>query len=78
MTRLLPKNLVGQMAVLIGIALLLAQLVSFAYVVVQRHQFSRAEIDAPAITRFVSTAADYAQAAPEFRPLVLSDASRRG
>lgn len=78
MTRLLPKSLVGQMAVLIGIALLLAQLVSFAYVVVQRHQFSRAEIDAPAITRFVSTAADYAQAAPEFRPLVLSDASRRG
>ena len=78
MTRLLPKSLVGQMAVLIGIALLLAQLASFAYVVSQRHQFSRAEIDAPAITRFVSTAADYAQAAPEFRPLVLSDASRRG
>ena len=78
MTRLLPRNLVGQMAVLIGIALLLAQLVSFVYVVAQRQQFSRAEIDAPAITRFVSTAADYAQAAPEFRPLVLSDASRRG
>ena len=78
MTRLLPKNLVGQMAMLIGIALLLAQLVSFAYVIVQRQQFSRAEIDAPAITRFVSTAADYAQAAPEFRPLVLGDASRRG
>jgi signal transduction histidine kinase len=78
MSRFLPRNLVGQMALLIGIALLLAQLASFAYVVAQRHQFSRAEIDAPAITRFVSTAADYVQAAPEFRPLVLSDSSRRG
>lgn len=78
MNRLLPKSLVGQMAVLIGIALLLAQLVSFAYVLAQRYQFNRAEIDAPAITRFTSTAADYTQAVPQFRLLVLSDASRRG
>jgi signal transduction histidine kinase len=66
------------MAVLIGMALLLAQLVSFGYVLVERNHFNRAEIDAPAITRFASTAADYVQAAPEFRALVLSDASRRG
>jgi signal transduction histidine kinase len=78
MRRLLPKSLVGQMAVLIGIALLLAQLAGFAFVLVERQQFSRAEIDTPAITRFTSTAADFVQAAPEFQPLVLSDASRRG
>jgi signal transduction histidine kinase len=78
MKRLLPKSLVGQMAVLIGIALLLAQLVSFAFVLVQRQQFSRAQIDTPAITRFTSAAADFSQAAPEFKPLVLSDASHRG
>jgi signal transduction histidine kinase len=65
------------MAVLIGAALLLAQLVSFAYLIVQRQQFSRAQIDAPVITRFTSTAADFVQASPEFRPLVLKDASRR-
>jgi signal transduction histidine kinase len=76
--RLLPRSLVGQMAVLIGIALLLAQLASFAFVVVQRQQFTRAEIDTPAITRFTSTAADFVQAAPDFKSLVLSDASRRG
>jgi signal transduction histidine kinase len=76
--RLLPKSLVGQMAVLIGIALLLAQLASFTFVLVQRQQFNRAQIDTPAITRFTSTAADFAQAAPEFKKLVLSDASRRG
>lgn len=78
MKRLLPRSLVGQMAVLIGIALLLAQLASFAFVLVQRQQFTRAQIDTPAITRFTSTAADFAQAAPDFKPLVLSDASRRG
>ena len=78
MKRWLPNSLVGQMAVLIGIALLLAQLAGFAFVLVERQQFNRAEIDTPAITRFTSTAADFVQAAPEFQPLVLSDASRRG
>lgn len=78
MKKLLPRSLVGQMAVLIGIALLLAQLASFAILLAQRHQFTRAEIDTPAITRFISTAADFQQAAPDFKALVLSDASRRG
>ena len=78
MRRWLPKSLVGQMAVLIGIALLLAQLATFAVLLVQRQDFNRAQIDTPAITRFTSTAADYGQAAPGFKPLVLSDASRRG
>ena len=78
MKHLVPKSLVGQMALLIGIALLLAQLVSFAYLLEQRYQFNRAEIDAPAITRFTSTAADYVQAVPQFQHLVLSDSSRRG
>jgi signal transduction histidine kinase len=78
MRRLLPSSLAGQMALLIGTALLLAQLVSLAYVLVQRQQFNRAEIETPAVTRFASTAADFAQAAPEFRPLVLKDSSHRG
>jgi signal transduction histidine kinase len=76
--RFLPKSLVGQMALLIGIALLLAQLASFAFVLVQRQQFNRAQIDTPVITRFTSTAADFTQAAPDFKAMVLSDASRRG
>lgn len=78
MNRLVPKSLIGQMAVLIGIALLLAQLAAFAFVLIERQQFNRAEIDTPAITRFTSTAADFIQAAPEFQALVLTDASRRG
>ncbi|HZU50289.1 MAG TPA: ATP-binding protein, partial [Sphingomicrobium sp.] len=78
MRRLLPKSMVGQMAVLFGIALLLAQLVSLTYLLIEREHFNRAQIDGPAIARFTSTAADYVQAPPEFRALVLSDASRRG
>lgn len=73
-----PRSLVGQMALLIGIALLLAQLTGLAFVLVERQHFNRAEIDTPAITRFTSTAADFLQAAPDYRALVLSDASRRG
>jgi hypothetical protein len=76
-SRFVPKSLVGQMALLIGIALLLAQLASFAFVLVQRQQFNRAQIDTPVITRFASTAADFSQAEPDFKALVLSDASRR-
>jgi len=78
MKRLLPRSLVGQMAVLIGAALLLATLAGFAFALIERQQFNRAEIDTPAITRFTSAAADFVQAAPEFKPLVLSDASHRG
>jgi signal transduction histidine kinase len=76
--RILPRSLAGQMAMLIGAALLLAQLVSFGYLLVERQQFTRAEIDTPAVTRFTSTAADALQAAPDFQKLVLGDASRRG
>lgn len=78
MRRILPKSLVGQMVLLIGVALLLATLAGFAFALLERQQFNRAEVDTPAITRFTSTAADYAQAAPEFKALVLSDASHRG
>jgi signal transduction histidine kinase len=76
--RLLPRSLAGQMALLIGAALLLAQALSFAYLLVERQQFTRAEIDTPAVTRFTSTAVDATQAAPDFQALVLHDASRRG
>lgn len=76
--RLLPRSLAGQMAVLIGAALLLAQLVSFGYLLFERQQFTRAEIDTPAVTRFTSTAADAVQASRDFQGLVLEDASRRG
>ena len=66
MRRLLPRSLVGQMALLLGVALLVAQLVNFALILNERQKLSLAQNQGPAITRFVSTAADVAQAAPEF------------
>ena len=76
--RLLPKSLVGQMALLIGAALLVAQVVNFALLFNERQQLSRAQIEAPAITRFTSAAADFVQAAPSSSRSCSADASRRG
>lgn len=78
MRRLLPTSLVSQLAILIGIALFVAQLVNFGLILNERDKASLAQNQGPAITRFVSVASDYAQAPPEFRLAVLEDASRRG
>jgi signal transduction histidine kinase len=76
--RLLPRSLIGQMALLIGAALLVAQLVNFALTLSERQKLSLAQNEGPAITRYVSTALDVANAAPEFRQPLVADASRRG
>jgi len=76
--RFLPTSLVSQLAVLIGIALFIAQLVNFGLILNERDKASLAQNQGPAITRFASVAADYAQAPGEFRLAVLEDASRRG
>jgi signal transduction histidine kinase len=66
------------MALLLGVALLVAQLVNFALILNERQKLSLAQNQGPAITRFVAVAADLQQAAPEFRGAVLEDSSRRG
>ena len=78
MSRFLPRSLVAQVALLIGAALLVAQIANFALVLNEREKLSLAQNLGPAITRYASVAADVAQAAPEFRGAVLEDASRRG
>jgi signal transduction histidine kinase len=77
-SRFLPRSLVAQVALLIGAALLVAQLANFALVLNEREKLSLAQNLGPAITRYASVAADVAQAAPDFRGAVLEDASRRG
>jgi signal transduction histidine kinase len=66
------------MALLLGMALLVAQLINFALILSDREKLSVAQSEAPAITRFVNTASDIAGAAPEFRDAVAHDNSRRG
>ncbi|WP_167737326.1 ATP-binding protein [Sphingomonas parva] len=78
MKRLFPRSLIGQMALLIGGALLIAQLVNFALILNERQKLSLAQNQGPAITRFAAVASDFGQAPAEFRTAVLEDSSRRG
>ena len=78
MRRFLPRSLIAQMALLIGLALLVAQLVNFALILNERQKVSLAQNQGPAITRFASVATDFSDAPAEFKGAVLEDASRRG
>ncbi len=78
MKTLFPRSLAGQMALLIGGALFIAQVCNFGLLLNERQRLSLARNEGPGISRFVATAADQQQAPAEFKPLVLADASRRG
>jgi signal transduction histidine kinase len=78
MIRLVPRSLAAQMALLLGLALLVAQLVNFALILNERQKLSLAQTQDPAITRFANVASDFGRAAPDFRQMVLDDASHRG
>ncbi|PSJ37268.1 ATP-binding protein [Allosphingosinicella deserti] len=78
MRRFFPRSLLGQMALLIGAALLVAQLVNFALILNERQKLSLAQNQGPAITRYAAVASDLRQAPADFRFAVLEDSSRRG
>jgi signal transduction histidine kinase len=73
-----PRSLAAQMALLLGIALLVAQLANFALILNERQKLSLAQIEGPAINRFADIAADLARADPSFGRLIVVDASRPG
>jgi signal transduction histidine kinase len=78
MRRLLPRSLAAQMLLLLGSALLVAQLVNFALILNERQKLSLAQNEAPAINRFVEVAADLTTAVPTLRKALLTDMSHRG
>jgi signal transduction histidine kinase len=78
MKRFLPRRLAGQMALLLGLALLIAQLANFALILNERQKLSLARNEGPSITRFAGVAADLFPAPPEFHAPILSDNSHRG
>lgn len=66
--RLLPKSLLGQMILLMGAALLVAQAVNFAFLLNRQQTLSLAQNEGPAIARFVQAASQVAAgAAPDQR-----------
>jgi signal transduction histidine kinase len=77
-TRLLPKSLAGQMLLLLGLALLIAQLANFALILNERQKLSLAQNEQPAIQRFANVAADLRDLPPERRAALAEDNSRRG
>lgn len=76
--RFLPRSLVGRMALLLGIALAVAQLANFGLILNEREKLSLAQDNGPAITRFASAVADIAEAEPAFRQALAADLSHRG
>lgn len=78
MRRFRPTSLAGQMALLLGLALLVAQLANFALILNERQKLGLAQSEGPAITTFATVADDYGDAAPEFRQAVIDDNRRRG
>src|SRR5690606_35504406 len=62
MRRFLARSLAGQMALLIGGALHIAQICNFGLLLNERQRLSLARNEGPGLSRFVNTAADYAQA----------------
>ncbi|HEX8124166.1 MAG TPA: ATP-binding protein [Allosphingosinicella sp.] len=72
MRRLFPSSLLGQMLLLIGAALLVAQAVNFAFILNERQKLSLARNEGPAIGRFTQAAAVLAATRPEARAALLS------
>jgi signal transduction histidine kinase len=70
--RSLPTSLLGQMLLLIGAALLVAQAVNLAFILNEQQKLSLARGEGPAIGRFVQAAAVVAGTGPEGRPLLLA------
>ena len=64
MKRFFPKSLLGQMVLLMAVALFVAQLVSFAFVLSEQQKLSLAQNEGPAITRFVQAAAQRSEDRP--------------
>lgn len=71
MRRWLPSSLLGQMLLLIGAALLVAQAVNLAFILGEQQKLSLARNEGPAIGRFTQAAAVVSSTLPEGRASLL-------
>ena len=77
MSRFLPKSLIGQIALLMAVALMIAQAINFSLVYNERQRATRAQVEAPAISRFITFAQRLAASPPEQRQSLIPDWGRR-
>jgi signal transduction histidine kinase len=66
--RLLPRSLIGQIALVMAVALLVAQAINFALVRSERQRVTQAQLEGPAVTRFLA-AAERLTSAERTRPI---------
>jgi signal transduction histidine kinase len=76
--RFLPKSLIGQLALVMALALLVAQTINFGLIFTERQRVSRAQSEGPAIGRFVTLAQRLASAPPDERRWLTAQRWRRG
>ena len=77
MRRLLPRSLIGQIALVMAVALLVAQAINFTLVLSERQRVNRAQIEGPAIGRFVFFVQRIAPLAPGEREALLPRSHHR-
>ena len=77
MRRFLPKSLIGQIALVMAAALLVAQAINFNLIFNERQRATLAQIEGPAVNRFVQFAQRLAPLGPDQRALLLPEPGRR-
>jgi signal transduction histidine kinase len=75
--RLLPKSLIGQLALVMALALLVAQAINFGIVFSERTRAVRTQIEGPAVARFVGLAQRAAPMPAVQRPSLIDERGRR-
>ena len=76
--RLIPKSLIGQLALVMAMALLVAQAINFTLIFTERQRVSRAQAEGPAVSRFVLLAQRLAPLDAGQRRAMLPRPRRRG
>jgi signal transduction histidine kinase len=76
--RVLPRSLLGQMLLLMGAALLVAQLVNLTFILNEQQKLALAQNEGPAIFRFAQTTSLIAAAPPAERAMLAARSRRSG
>ena len=77
MRRLLPGSLIGQLALVMALALLVAQAINFGIVFSERTRAVRTQVEGPAIARFIGLAQRAAPLPAARRPSLIEERGRR-
>jgi signal transduction histidine kinase len=77
LSRFLPKSLIGQIALVMAGALLVAQAINFTLIFTERQRLTRTQLEGPPVARFVLIAQRVAEAAPAEREAALPRRGRR-